>query len=140
MAKGEIVAIDLTKAVLGATLIAGWSSSALAQELGNSPLQIQPLFDGRLRYEHVDQPSTEANALTFRLRVGAELTLDSWYFLAEAEGNFLAAVLDDHMPVRHLQRIGVFDVDLFLAGCGLAFTGLTLYATHARTAPKRTLA
>jgi hypothetical protein len=35
-------------------------------------------------------------------------------------GDFLAAVLDDHVPVGHGQRVGVADVDLLLAGGGLA--------------------
>lgn len=34
---------------------------------------IDPMFDGRLRYEHVDQPGIQADALTMRIRAGAEL-------------------------------------------------------------------
>ena len=36
---------------------------------------IDPMFDGRLRYEHVDQPGIDADALTLRIRAGAELQL-----------------------------------------------------------------
>ena len=34
---------------------------------------------------------------------------------AERPGDFLAAVLHDRVPVGHLQRLGIFDVDFFLA-------------------------
>ena len=36
-------------------------------------LALDPLFDARLRYENVDQPSGDAEALTARLRAGLEL-------------------------------------------------------------------
>ncbi|GAC1570577.1 MAG: alginate export family protein [Novosphingobium sp.] len=38
-------------------------------------ITIDPMLDGRLRYEHVDQPGIEADALTLRIRAGAELQL-----------------------------------------------------------------
>lgn len=52
------------------------------------PLAFKPLIDARLRYEHVDQVPLvrEADALTLRARMGAELANKQWSFLAEAEG------------------------------------------------------
>lgn len=49
---------------------------------------IKPIVDARLRYEAVDQVGLEkdADALTFRLRAGAELKSGDWSVLTEAEG------------------------------------------------------
>ena len=49
---------------------------------------IKPLFDTRLRYEHVDQDDfvRDADAITWRIRAGAEVSNKDWSFLAEAEG------------------------------------------------------
>ncbi|MGE4324269.1 MAG: alginate export family protein [Sphingobium sp.] len=52
-----------------------------------------PIVEGRLRYEHIDQPTSKADALTMRLRTGAEIGLNRLSFLAEAEGT-LAMVKD----------------------------------------------
>ncbi len=50
-------------------------------------LTIDPIIDGRLRWEHVDQPLTDADAVTMRLRAGAEFKHKSGLsFLAEGEG------------------------------------------------------
>ena len=50
-------------------------------------LTLDPIFDARLRWEHVDQPTTEADAVTMRLRAGIELKHASGLsFLAEGEG------------------------------------------------------
>ncbi|HXG82347.1 MAG TPA: alginate export family protein [Sphingomicrobium sp.] len=56
-------------------------SPALAQ-------QLKPIADMRLRYEHVDQDGVveEADALTYRIRAGAELKWQDWSLLAEGEG------------------------------------------------------
>ncbi|MBW8754931.1 MAG: alginate export family protein [Sphingomonadales bacterium] len=47
---------------------------------------IDPIIDGRLRYEQVDQPATDAHALTMRLRAGAEITSHHLSLLVEGEG------------------------------------------------------
>jgi hypothetical protein len=58
-------------------------------------LTLDPIIDARLRYEHVDQPATDADAVTLRLRAGAELKSSSGFsLLAEAEGT--AALTDDY--------------------------------------------
>ena len=81
------MALKLTKAVLGAFLVAGWSGNALAADQpSDDKLQVQPLLDLRLRYENVDQPTLDANGLTLRLRAGAEAKLGQFSFLAEVEG------------------------------------------------------
>ena len=69
----------LTVAAFGALTTVG--TAAQAQ-------QLKPIADARLRYEHVDQDGVpeEANALTFRLRAGAELAAGDWSFLGEIEG------------------------------------------------------
>jgi hypothetical protein len=50
--------------------------------------EVKPIADARLRYEHVDQEglADEADALTFRLRAGAEVKWKDWSLLAEGEG------------------------------------------------------
>jgi hypothetical protein len=89
------MALDLTKAVLGAFLFVGCGGNALAADMaGGDNLQVKPLLDARLRYENVDQPSMDADALTLRLRAGAEATLGHFSLLAEAEGT--AALIDNY--------------------------------------------
>ena len=68
--------------LLCVALLAGAAAPALAQSL-----DVKPIIDTRLRYEHVDQEGFErdADAVTARLRAGAELLLDDWSLLAEGE-------------------------------------------------------
>lgn len=49
---------------------------------------IDPIVDARLRYEGIDQPTVDADALTLRVRSGAELrhAPSNLAFLVEAEG------------------------------------------------------
>lgn len=50
-------------------------------------LTLDPIIEGRLRYEHVDQPAADADAVTLRVRAGAELKHTSGLsLLAEAVG------------------------------------------------------
>ncbi len=62
----------------------------------NENLTIDPIIAGRLRYETVDQdnPVADADALTLRLRAGAEVKLHNLSFLGEAEGTL--AIIDDY--------------------------------------------
>ena len=53
-----------------------------------------PIVEGRLRWEHVDQPTTEADAVTMRMRAGGELKMGSLSLLAEGEGTL--AIVDDY--------------------------------------------
>ncbi len=50
-------------------------------------LTLDPIIDARLRYEHVDTPTLDADAATLRLRAGAELKHKSGFaVLVEGEG------------------------------------------------------
>lgn len=88
------MALDLTKAVLGAFLFLSWSGSAFAAEANIGQLEVKPLLDARLRYENVNQPVLDADALTFRLRAGAEAKLGHFSLLAEGEGT--VALVDNY--------------------------------------------
>jgi len=59
----------------------------------NENLTIDPIIEGRLRYEAVDQPLTDADAVTIRFRAGAEAKLHNLSLLAEAEGTL---AIGDH--------------------------------------------
>ena len=64
-------------------LAAGWfAAPALA-----SGISVKPIIDTRLRWENVDQKGTaqNADAVTFRARVGAELATGDWRLLGEME-------------------------------------------------------
>lgn len=76
-------------------------------------LTLDPIVEGRLRYEHVDQPMLDADALTMRLRAGAELKHASGLsVLAEAEGTL--GLVDDYnafpFAVASTQRRTQFSV------------------------------
>ena len=73
--------------VVGGLLLLGWGGSALAAETAaNDRLQLKPMLDARLRYENVEQSVPDAEALTFRLRVGIEGKVGNFSVLAEGEG------------------------------------------------------
>ena len=55
---------------------------------------IKPLIDARLRYENVHQPALDADALTLRVRAGAEATTGAISLLAEGEGT--VALVNDY--------------------------------------------
>lgn len=81
------MALDPTKAVLGALLVAGCTGVAQAAETtAGDALRIKPLLDARLRYEEVQQPELDAHALTFRLRAGAEARIGDVSLVADVEG------------------------------------------------------
>lgn len=61
--------------------------------LGNG-VTFDPIVEGRLRYEHVDQPTLDADAVTMRIRAGGELKMGSLSLLAEGEGTL--ALVDDY--------------------------------------------
>jgi hypothetical protein len=81
-------------AALIAFLLSGWSGSALAAEAqGSDILQVKPLLDARLRYENVEQATSDAIALTFRVRAGIEGKIGHFSALVEGEGTVAP---DDH--------------------------------------------
>lgn len=80
-------------------LVAAASPAIAAEPSPPSPavpsgVQVKPILDTRLRYETVDQGDLDADALTLRLRAGAEAKLGNWSLLAEGEGTL--AVVNDY--------------------------------------------
>lgn len=74
-------AIPLFYATFSAPAVAATQGAADADRL-----QIKPSLDVRARYESVAQGELDADALTFRLRTGAEATLARFSLLVEVEG------------------------------------------------------
>lgn len=70
-----------------AALSASLASPAAAADAADG-VKIKPIIDSRLRFEEVDQGSLDGDALTIRLRAGAEAKLSNFSLLAEAEGTF----------------------------------------------------
>lgn len=68
---------------------------AAAHPAAAQTVALKPLVDARLRYEHVDQDDAglHADAVSLRVRAGAELKAHRFALLAEAEGT-LAIVRD----------------------------------------------
>jgi hypothetical protein len=64
-------------------------------------IKLKPLFDGRLRYETVDQAGVglDANAVTLRLRAGVSATSGPWSALAEGQGT--VAIVNDYFDGLH---------------------------------------
>lgn len=82
--------MGISRALIGGTGLlcaAAWAMPAMAAA------KVKPLVDARLRYEGVDQDGLprDADAVTARLRLGAEIAAKSWSFLAEAEGTLAIA-------------------------------------------------
>ena len=73
-------------------------------------LTIDPIVEGRLRYEHVDQPTTDADALTLRIRAGLELRhRNGLAILAEASGTLAVTDAYNAFPfasTSHQRRPG----------------------------------
>ena len=77
-------------------------------------LTLDPIIDARLRWEHVDQPATDADAATLRLRLGGELkhAASKLSLLAEAEGTVAIGKSYNAFPfaVASSQRRTAFSV------------------------------
>jgi hypothetical protein len=95
--------------LVGALVVTG--SEAHAQEIGApvalaEGITLDPILAARLRHETVEQDTIPltAKALTLRARVGAEIKLSGFSFLAEAEGT--AALSDrynDTLPFNGIE-------------------------------------
>lgn len=76
-------------------------------------LTLDPIIDARLRWEHVDQPATDADAVTLRLRAGLELK-DASGLSALVEGEGTLALVDHYnafpFAVANNQRRPAFSV------------------------------
>jgi hypothetical protein len=73
-------------------LAAGW----IAAPSMAAGIVVKPLLDTRLRWENVDQDgiAKDANAVTFRARIGAEFKSGDWSLLGEGEGT--TAIVDHY--------------------------------------------
>ena len=78
--------VTIMKSKVFAALLAG-AALGSATPAFTQPLSVKPIIDTRLRYEHVDQQGLprNADAVTARLRAGAELSSGDWSLLAEGE-------------------------------------------------------
>jgi len=81
--------------ITSATLLVA-AGPACAQEVA-----IKPLIEARTRYEHLDQAefADASDAVTIRVRAGAEVTRGRWVALGEAQGNL--AVIGDYYDGLH---------------------------------------
>ena len=86
------------------------ASQAAPAPAGSTRVQVKPILDTRLRFETVDQGDLDGDALTLRLRAGAEAALNNWSLLAEGEGTiavvndynaFPFAIVDDQRRPQH---------------------------------------
>lgn len=104
----------LPAAIIAVSVLIGGSGTAHADDdpLPQGDVAITPIVDARLRYERVDQPATDADALTVRLRGGVEAKVGKLSFLAEGEGTL--ALVDDYnafpFPIASDQRRPQFSV------------------------------
>ena len=72
-------------------------------------LTLDPIFDARLAYEHVDQPITSADSLTLRTRAGIELASDiGLSFLVESEATL--GIINDYNDTNAGNGIEPFSV------------------------------
>lgn len=72
-------------------------------------LSLDPIIDARISYEHVDQPASDADALTIRVRSGIELKSDSGFsFLAESEATL--GIINDFNDTNISNGIEPFSV------------------------------
>lgn len=78
-------------AILPLLLLAAPAQAQVSAQATPQGFQIKPLLDTRLRYEHVDQGVLEADAVTVRLRAGAEVVAGKLSVLAEGEGTLALA-------------------------------------------------
>lgn len=85
--------LTLVTAAAASLAVASPALAAPAETDAADRVEIKPILDARLRYETVDQGALDADALTFRLRAGAEARLGRFSILAEGEGT-LAPVND----------------------------------------------
>ena len=79
----------MLRLISGAALALLAAMPAAAQPAGptefSHDVQLRPIVDARLRYEHVDQAGLGADSLTLRLRGGIEGRYGPFAFLAEGE-------------------------------------------------------
>lgn len=92
---------NMTKTILGTTVFA---AAIIASPAHAGGITLKPNVDARLRYENVDQPATDADALTIRLRNGITATGGAFSVLVEAEGTL--AIVDHYRGAPFLPANG----------------------------------
>lgn len=86
---------------LFATAVASAVALAVAGPACAQGVEVTPLVDARLRYEHVDQDGLprDADAVTVRIRAGVQAAVGPWSALVEAQGNL--AIVDHYYDGLH---------------------------------------
>ncbi len=115
-------------------------SACIGTAAAAQTIDIKPLVDARLRYEHVEQdalPTTDADAVTIRVRAGVQATDGPLSVLGEAQGTL--AVVPDYYDGLHgaMTRPLVSDpqnVALYRAQVQYKTTPFTLTAGRQRIA------
>jgi len=80
------------KIILGTSAFAAIMTATAAQ--ASEGFTLKPSLNARLRYENVDQPATNADAVTLRLRPGITASKGPFSVLVEAEGTI--AIVEDY--------------------------------------------
>lgn len=96
---------NTTLALLAVSTAAAASPAAAKTFPVGSGLTLTPTIDARLRYEAVDQPATDADAVTIRLRPGLALGTSAG-FSALVEGEGTLAVVDHYRGAPFLPANG----------------------------------
>ena len=86
--------IGTAAACLAPLALASPAAAAPQESAKPDSFQLKPIVDARLRYESVDQGALDADALTLRVRAGAEAKAGRFSVLAEGEVTVAAA--DDY--------------------------------------------
>jgi Alginate export len=81
------------KFIFGTALTA--SSCIIPSAAHANEITVKPLLDVRLRYENVDQPTMDAEAVTVRMRTGVELSDQSGFSIL-AEGEATLGIVNDY--------------------------------------------
>jgi predicted outer membrane repeat protein len=81
----KLILLSVASACLLAAALFAVSGSAAHASVNLQKLSVKPIIDARLRYETVDQPTVDAEALTLRVRAGAETSLGALKLLIEGE-------------------------------------------------------
>lgn len=92
----------MRKILAAAALVAPLAAASPAFAAPGDPIKvsddltIDPIIDGRLRWEHVEQDNAlkDADAVTMRIRAGAEFKMDHLSLLVEGQGTL--AIDDDY--------------------------------------------
>tara|TARA_R110000782_G_scaffold78276_5_gene155186 strand:+ start:70264 stop:71472 length:1209 start_codon:yes stop_codon:yes gene_type:complete len=84
----------MTKRIFWGTSLSALAVLAATPAHAGDALTLKPSMDARLRYENVDQPATDADALTMRVRPGLTISSKSGFsVLIEGEGTL---AISDH--------------------------------------------